>query len=269
MSARVVAAARLSSRCRGGPATCTPQASRSGGARRPSPTPSAPRRARRCCCCCCASRARACCRSSSPPCSLRPPGRRRPPSCRRAAPRRSSPYLPTHCRTCRRPSPRLAAPPPPLFAPPSLPLLQDYGVAGMVLVASLPLILHPVIAFGMLSGASDASILGSTAGGVCRPPFVSEDRAPSASLGRLKLRPRLRIPGAPPEQVASASRLRGRPTVEDVGPPSTARHHPVWAHAQVPHQSARSQASTPARSRPSPARPHAFAAPCATGQWPT
>ena len=103
-------------------------------------------------------------------------------------------------------------------------------------------------------------------------PFVSEDRALSASLGRLKLRPRLRIPGAPPEQpsqVVSASRLSGRPKVEDVGPPSTARHHPVWAHAQVPHQSARSQASTPARSRPSPARPHAFAAPCVPGQWPT
>ena len=30
---------------------------------------------------------------------------------------------------------------------------------GMVAVSSLPLILHPVIAFGMLTGMSDASIL--------------------------------------------------------------------------------------------------------------
>ena len=44
-------------------------------------------------------------------------------------------------------------------------VMQQYGVAGMVLVASLPLILHPVIAFGILSGASDASILGIVLGG--------------------------------------------------------------------------------------------------------
>ena len=44
-------------------------------------------------------------------------------------------------------------------------IMQQYGVAGMVLVASLPLILHPVIAFGILSGASDASILGIVLGG--------------------------------------------------------------------------------------------------------
>jgi len=46
-------------------------------------------------------------------------------------------------------------------------IMQRYGVAGMVLVASLPLILHPVIAFGMLSGASDVSILGIVLGGRC------------------------------------------------------------------------------------------------------
>ena len=44
-------------------------------------------------------------------------------------------------------------------------IMQQYGVAGMILVASLPLILHPVIAFGILSGASDASILGIVLGG--------------------------------------------------------------------------------------------------------
>ena len=46
-------------------------------------------------------------------------------------------------------------------------IMQRYGVAGMVLVASLPLILHPVIAFGILSGASDVSILGIVLGGRC------------------------------------------------------------------------------------------------------
>ena len=40
-------------------------------------------------------------------------------------------------------------------------------MAGMVLVASLPLILHPVIVFGMLSGTSDVSILGIVLGGRC------------------------------------------------------------------------------------------------------
>ena len=44
-------------------------------------------------------------------------------------------------------------------------VMQQYGLAGMILVASLPLILHPVIAFGILSGASDASILGIVLGG--------------------------------------------------------------------------------------------------------
>ena len=44
-------------------------------------------------------------------------------------------------------------------------VMQQYGVAGMLLVASLPLILHPVIAFGMLSGASDVSTLAIVLGG--------------------------------------------------------------------------------------------------------
>ena len=38
-------------------------------------------------------------------------------------------------------------------------LMQSYGVGGMVVVASLPLILHPVIAFGVLTGLSDGAIL--------------------------------------------------------------------------------------------------------------
>jgi len=39
-------------------------------------------------------------------------------------------------------------------------LMQTYGVGGMLLVSSLPIILHPVIAFGMLSGMSNSQILG-------------------------------------------------------------------------------------------------------------
>ena len=39
-------------------------------------------------------------------------------------------------------------------------IMTQYGAGGMVLVASLPLILHPVIAFGILGGHSDATILG-------------------------------------------------------------------------------------------------------------
>lgn len=38
-------------------------------------------------------------------------------------------------------------------------LMQSYGVVGMVVVSSLPLILHPVIAFGVLTGMSDGTIL--------------------------------------------------------------------------------------------------------------
>jgi len=38
-------------------------------------------------------------------------------------------------------------------------LMQSYGVGGMLLVSSLPIILHPVIAFGMLSGMSNGTIL--------------------------------------------------------------------------------------------------------------
>ena len=38
-------------------------------------------------------------------------------------------------------------------------LMQTYGVGGMLLVSSLPIILHPVIAFGMLSGMSNTTIL--------------------------------------------------------------------------------------------------------------
>ena len=38
-------------------------------------------------------------------------------------------------------------------------LMQTYGVGGMLLVSSLPIILHPVIAFGMISGMSNATIL--------------------------------------------------------------------------------------------------------------
>jgi len=39
-------------------------------------------------------------------------------------------------------------------------IMRSYGAGGMVLVASLPLILHPVIAFGVLSGMGDGTILG-------------------------------------------------------------------------------------------------------------
>lgn len=38
-------------------------------------------------------------------------------------------------------------------------IMQGNGVAGMVGVSALPLILHPIIAFGVLSGMSDLSIL--------------------------------------------------------------------------------------------------------------
>lgn len=38
-------------------------------------------------------------------------------------------------------------------------LMQSYGVGGMLLVSSMPIILHPVIAFGILSGFSNTTIL--------------------------------------------------------------------------------------------------------------
>jgi len=38
-------------------------------------------------------------------------------------------------------------------------LMQSYGVGGMLLVSCMPIILHPVIAFGMLSGMSNTTIL--------------------------------------------------------------------------------------------------------------
>ena len=38
--------------------------------------------------------------------------------------------------------------------------METYGVGGMLLVSSLPIILHPVIAFGMLSGMDNSTILG-------------------------------------------------------------------------------------------------------------
>lgn len=37
--------------------------------------------------------------------------------------------------------------------------MQTYGVGGMLLVSSLPIILHPVVVFGLLSNMSDAKIL--------------------------------------------------------------------------------------------------------------
>ena len=37
--------------------------------------------------------------------------------------------------------------------------METYGVGGMLLVASLPIFLHPIIAFGLLTGMSDATIL--------------------------------------------------------------------------------------------------------------
>ena len=37
--------------------------------------------------------------------------------------------------------------------------VTSYGVGGMLLVSSLPIILHPVIVFGILSGLSDPAIL--------------------------------------------------------------------------------------------------------------
>jgi len=37
--------------------------------------------------------------------------------------------------------------------------MNVYGVPGMLLVASLPIFLHPIIAFGLLAGMSDATIL--------------------------------------------------------------------------------------------------------------
>ncbi len=44
-------------------------------------------------------------------------------------------------------------------------IMESYGVVGMLIVASLPLILHPVIAFGVLTGMSDFSILAIILGG--------------------------------------------------------------------------------------------------------
>lgn len=38
--------------------------------------------------------------------------------------------------------------------------VTSYGVGGMLLVSALPIILHPVIVFGILSGLSDSTILG-------------------------------------------------------------------------------------------------------------
>lgn len=38
-------------------------------------------------------------------------------------------------------------------------LMQSYGIGGMLIVSSLPIILHPVIAFGMISGMSNTTIL--------------------------------------------------------------------------------------------------------------
>ena len=43
--------------------------------------------------------------------------------------------------------------------------MQGYGILGMIAIASLPLILHPVIAFGVLTGMSDFSILAIILGG--------------------------------------------------------------------------------------------------------
>ena len=37
--------------------------------------------------------------------------------------------------------------------------METYGVGGMLLVSSLPIILHPVVVFGLLSNMSDAKIL--------------------------------------------------------------------------------------------------------------
>ena len=37
--------------------------------------------------------------------------------------------------------------------------MQTYGLGGMLFVSSLPLILHPVIAFGLISGMSNSTIL--------------------------------------------------------------------------------------------------------------
>ena len=38
-------------------------------------------------------------------------------------------------------------------------LMQSYGLGGMLLVSCMPIILHPVIAFGMLTGLSNTTIL--------------------------------------------------------------------------------------------------------------
>mgnify|MGYP006863843809 CR=1 FL=1 len=38
-------------------------------------------------------------------------------------------------------------------------LMQEYGVPGMLLVSAMPIILHPIIAFGILSNMSNAKIL--------------------------------------------------------------------------------------------------------------
>jgi len=39
-------------------------------------------------------------------------------------------------------------------------LMKAYGVVGMLGVSTMPLILHPIIVFGVVSGMSDASIIG-------------------------------------------------------------------------------------------------------------
>ena len=44
-------------------------------------------------------------------------------------------------------------------------LMQSYGVGGMFLVSCMPIILHPVIAFGMLSNMSNTTILAIVMGG--------------------------------------------------------------------------------------------------------
>ena len=43
--------------------------------------------------------------------------------------------------------------------------MQTYGIGGMFLVSCLPIILHPVIAFGLITGLSNSTILSVVMGG--------------------------------------------------------------------------------------------------------
>lgn len=77
-------------------------------------------------------------------------------------------------------------------------LMTTYGVGGMFLVSCMPIILHPVIAFGMLSGMSNSTSETALSRRTAHtrhalsiaPACASQHRAAAGAMGREKLAPR-------------------------------------------------------------------------------